>query len=364
MKRWLGTLAVLLLVGSPALVAALDAPHDQTFSEDGNCNNCHALWVASPGGQSDFNPGCASCHAAVANSRFGFPWSSSDQASPGRGGNHHSWTGAAVNPARGAKSPGNSALSRRLVDGALQCAVCHDPHTSAPENAPSSLDTSIPVGVGRPGSGSPTGTAQMTLVSPGTAPKGYRIKIQTAGAGGGSFVISHDFGLATPSWFNWSGGAWVPGSVSGPGKPYTNGADVALDDPAVTVRFTAGAAADDYWDFYVSYPFVRIMNAADELCLQCHAERKMGAVRVRGADPYIRPNGVRLFSHPVNEALNSNGKNYDRVVGAVLDADGAPQSTGDGNVTNDLTLTGGVVRCTSCHAPHNADSNSLTKDAR
>jgi predicted CXXCH cytochrome family protein len=34
------------------------------------------------------------------------------------------------------------------------------------------------------------------------------------------------------------------------------------------------------------------------------------------------------------------------------------------NATNDLVLNGGVVGCTTCHAAHNADSNSLTVDAR
>jgi hypothetical protein len=33
------------------------------------------------------------------------------------------------------------------------------------------------------------------------------------------------------------------------------------------------------------------------------------------------------------------------------------------NPTNDFVMRGGVVGCTTCHAVHNADSNSLTVDA-
>lgn len=362
MKRWygIGALAALVL-GSQAL-AGPDAPHDQTFG-DGNCYNCHALYTMSPGGVADYSQGCVSCHNTVVNSRRGFPWLSSDQASPGESGNQHSWSGMAVNPGRGARAPTASSVAQRLVDGKLQCSVCHDPHRAAPENTPRSLHTSIAVGTPVDESGGPAaGTARMTLVSPGTAAKGYRLKIQTANAGGGTFVVSHDFGLTTPSWFNWSGSAWVPGTVSGPGKPYVNGADVTLNDPAVSVRFTAGAVADNYWDFWVSYPFVRMPSGNDEFCLNCHFARDMDSRRVRGAHPTIRPDGVRRFSHPVGEAIGSNGKGYDRTVATVLDANGATQITGDGNPTNDLSFhAGGVVRCTTCHSVHNADSNSLTQ---
>jgi hypothetical protein len=196
----------------------------------------------------------------------------------------------------------------------------------------------------------------MTLVAPGAAAKAYRLKLQTVTAGGGTFVISHDFGLATPSWFNWSGSAWVIGTATGAGKPYVNDTDVALDDVAVQVKWTAGAAAGDYWDFYVSYPFLRASNEQDAFCGSCHGERFMGTTRVRGADPLYRPDGVRMFSHPVAVTM---------VAGDVLDANGAAQASGDGVGSNDLRLDGGsTVRCTTCHAVHNADSNSLTDDAR
>ncbi len=363
MKRWYGALGALAVGLAPAWAGAMDAPHDQTFTND-NCNNCHALFVVD-GTKVDSNAGCVACHNSLPSSSHGFPWLSSDQATPGESGNQHSWTGAAVNARYGARYPTNMAIANKLVNGRLQCATCHDPHHAAAQNAPGSRHTSIPIGFAVDEMGGPAaGTARMTLVDPGTAAKGYRIKIQTANAGGGTFVISHDFGLATPSWFNWSGSAWVPGTVSGPGKPYANGANVALNDPAVAVRFTAGAVADNYWDFYVSYPFLRVTNVEDAFCRQCHFDRFMSSVRVRGAEAHVnlRPDGVRRFSHPVNEALGSNGKGYDRTLATVLDANGAAQPAGDGNATNDLSFhAGGVVRCTTCHAVHNADSNSLTQ---
>ena len=137
--------------------------------------------------------------------------------------------------------------------------------------------------------------------------------------------------------------------------------DVKMPDPAVSVRFTAGAAPEDYWDFYVSYPFLRTTNVENAFCRQCHLDRFMTAVRARGADASFPVNGVRKFSHPVGEALGSNGFGHDRV-GAILDASGVVQSSGngDGISSNDLGLDGDVVRCTTCHAVHNADSNSLT----
>ena len=160
----------------------------------------------------------------------------------------------------------------------------------------------------------------------------------------------------------------VEGPVTGAGRPFVNGAYVELDVPGITVKWTAGARAGDYWDFYVGYPFLRMSNADDWSCYRCHAERVMNHVRARGDDRYYRPNGIKRFSHPVKVGLNVNGFGTDRTT--VLDADGtAGTSTTDGlagvqNDSNNLVMSGGVVRCTTCHAAHNADSNSLTVDPR
>ena len=77
---------------------------------------------------------------------------------------------------------------------------------------------------------------------------------------------------------------------------------------------------------------------------------------------HSRSSGVTLKSNPLASAPDRD---------VILDADGTvgESSTdalsGGANPSNDLVLgTGGVVGCTTCHAPHNADSNSLTVEVR
>lgn len=361
-NRRISILSAALVALAPAGAAALDAPHDQTFS-DGACANCHSLAITTPSGATNYTPGCTACHNARTTSRFGFPWLSGDQAASGVGGNHHTWTGFAQNPRTGSKGPSNADMQRQLVDGRIQCTVCHDPHVAAPDNADGRQHTSIAIGVAVDKTGGGTaGTGKMTLASvdPATLAKATRVQIQTVTAAGGTFILSHDFGLATPSWFNWVGGSWVAGTLDGPGQSFTNDTNVAIDDPMVLVRFGAGTAVGNYWDFWISYPFLRIALADATFCTDCHAERNQTAARVRGVDAAYLPNGVRKFSHPVGEGLNSNGLNRDRT--DPLDPTGVTQAAGDGNTSNDLVLPGGVVRCTTCHALHGGDSNSLSVD--
>jgi hypothetical protein len=361
--RWLECLAAAAVLLSPVLATAIDAPHDATFS-DGNCNNCHTMFDSSASGAADYDRACLSCHNSKPGGPSGFPWLTSDQARPGLGGNQHNWSAFAVNARLGTTAPASSTMSQHLVDGRLQCEVCHDPHKSAPENLPGARHTSIPVGTPVSQSGGPAGTAQMTLVAPGAVAKGYRVQILSVSAGGGTFIISHDFGLPTRSWFNWNGSAWVAGTATGPGGTYSNGATVALDDPAVTVSFSAGAVAGAYWDFFVAYPFLRVTMLSDTMCGGCHANRVLDIKKSGGLDSTVRPDGQRIFSHPVSVALGANGRNTDLTAAAMLDTGGQPQASGDGNVSNDLRLDAGIVRCTTCHAIHNADSNSLSVDVR
>ena len=95
-------------------------------------------------------------------------------------------------------------------------------------------------------------------------------------------------------------------------------------------------------------PFLRLDNAADALCLECHAPRDMTSVRTyTGSD----------LSHPVGQTLPSTSSYHN----PPLDVNGNPQPS-DGNTTNDFVLNGGVVRCTTCHGIHKTDSNSGTVD--
>lgn len=368
--RWPGIYAAILISGLPGLAVAADAPHDATFN-DSRCNNCHNLFQKSASGMADYTPGCIDCHNnRVTNPvygfgapSFGFPWPDTDQAVPGVKGSSHSWSGLANNPAHGATEPSPYGMYTELLDGKLQCSVCHDPHHAAQGADPSSLHVSIKGATAKSGG---TGSATMTVVAPGTTPKGYRLQVQTATDGaGGTFVISHDAGLGlSATWLNWVGGVWVAGTSTGPGKPYSIGAAVALDMPGTTVSWTDLADPGDYWSFYVSYPFLRLTNVDDAICISCHRERVMGFETAHGEDPSYLPDGKRMFSHPVGMGLNANGKGTDQPV--ILGTDGRPQ--GDAGSTdlasNRLVLDDGVVRCTTCHAIHNADSNSLTEDAR
>jgi hypothetical protein len=350
MKRILGTLAVLAVVAAPSLAAAgLDAPHDFSFATL-SCDNCHQMTTRSGSGRADFTLGCITCHN---NPGRAFPWSAADQAKPGVGGKHHNWSALASNPDRGATSPASGELDAKLVDGKLQCTVCHDAHRGAAANAPQSRKVSLALGVANLPTGG-SGTATMTVLTAGQSPISTRVKVSSAGG----FILSHDYGLAASTWFNWSGSAWTPGVDNGPGRAIVANTVYTLDDGVAQVRFSAVPPAGAYWDFTVSFPFVRVPAGADELCLDCHAARVMSSVRVRGED-YLRPNGTTLFSHPVGEALGSNGGGYDRTL--ILDANGASsQTTGDGVAHNDLVLRANTVMCTTCHAVHGADSNSLT----
>jgi predicted CXXCH cytochrome family protein len=355
--------------------AAIDAPHDGSSSpgiNSGNCSDCHSLHNGQGRGllnQPDTYALCSSCHNKVAaGGRLGFPWFTQDQAVPGSGGVHHRWDADATN--LGARVPATAAdapLAARVNanGGSLACSVCHDQHAANQANAPATaMHTSQPVGAGfNKESGSGTGALALAAVASGAVSKGYLVEIVTAGTNAtATFHVSHDNGA---SWFRCSAATTYSYVAEPAGFPCQAGPSAALDDPAVRVAFNAGAtgtsfAAGDRYRFYVSYPFLRAPNASAELCEDCHADRVMQHAAVEG------PNAgwTTSYSHPVGEALGGNGKGYDRA--GPLDANGAPQATGDANPTNDLHTFGSAatVRCLSCHSPHNADSNSQTTDAR
>ena len=352
--RGLELVAALALVTIASPARALDAPHDQTFST-GDCNNCHTLFDTTASGAKDSSRGCVTCHQQLAAPSLPLHWQAGGhQGAPGSTGNQHSWSGYAENPQRGAQSPPPANLAVRLVDGKLQCAVCHDIHTSSPSYAPSSKHTSIPVN-----SPVSAGGGSLTLSATGNAAMGWRVKIQA----GSKFILSHDFGLATPTWLVWSGSAWVKGTEADAGKSFLPlGSDITLDDGVTKIQIQGAPAVGTSWDFYVSFPFLRVSNVGDTFCYMCHAQRVMDHARAGGRDPSYPPDGKRVFSHPVSVSLNANGRGYDRALADVLDPDGSRQSVagGDGRPQNDLRFDGTVVRCTTCHSAHNAASNSLT----
>lgn len=362
-------LAALLALVAPAFAAALDAPHNtsqtQTTLVDG-CQACHQLHNAigtSLTTQVTITDACMSCHASVPGAgalhRLGFPWASGDQADlAAQTGSHHRWDATAINAGVGTTVPSDPEMAARVIAGRLECSVCHDPHISNKAFAPtSSMHTSIAVGAAVNETNAGGGSATLTLVAADSAlavARGYRIRVISAG----NVAASYDGGL---TWFRPTtntGAAWVADAAVPVGGPYLTTIDLSLQDPALRVRITAGASVGDYWDFYVSFPMLRSPNLTGSLCLTCHGERAQTYAEVRtGGD------GVKRFSHPVGAPLTANGLGYDRAI--PLDVDGGAQGAGDTNATNDLQVgSGGVIGCTSCHAPHNADSNSLTVDPR
>lgn len=345
--------ALLPMVGRADMVA----PHDRSFT-DGDCANCHTLSNATPLGGTDYSAGCNACHALQTGSSLAFP-KTDLEAKPGLKGTHHSWSGFADNAKAGAIPPPTYAFARRLADGRIQCITCHDLHNANADASPGGGNTSIPVGVARGPLAGATGNATLTLVNPGTdMTVGYRIRLQSAT----SFIISKTFRqVGGPTWLKWTG-AWVPGLVTDAGKTFTPGSPVIIEGD-LSVQFSTGGQAGDQYEFWVGYPGLRLTMRTNAICTFCHKPMNMRHQRVAGKDLGYQVDGVKTFSHPVGDALNANGLDTDRV--AILDANGLPQGGGDANATNDLVLEGGtVVRCTTCHSVHGADSNSLTVDPR
>jgi predicted CXXCH cytochrome family protein len=363
----IGLLAVCCTLAWAPPASAIDAPHDASFTT-GTCENCHKIHNATGSGtlvsQADNNTLCTSCHNPLASTpsgaRLGLPWNTEDQAFPGKSGQQHRWDALAATPAYGAKAPTDTEMLKRIRDGRIQCAACHDAHADVKAFDPTAMHVSIAAATNTAVTGG-NATMGMTLIAPtvgAPANNGYRLQVEfVQSTTQFRLAISHDRGA---NWLVRIGTAWSPGALGTGSTLYSTGTSVTLDDAAVVVTFTGTPSLGQYWDFYISYAHLRANNVADAMCLQCHADRKQDHNFVEGVGATL---GTTIFSHPVGVSLNINGKNYDR--GNVLDASGVNQINGDGNPTNNLTLDGsGFVQCTTCHNVHNADSNSLTTDAR
>lgn len=359
----LASAALLALAG---VAAALDAPHDGSFATSvTECQSCHKLH-GTVGGTllggyegipyTSNNHACLLCHDSAQpspNHLFTGGWSSGREAVPGTGGDQHKWSGSATS--LGARVPLDPAMSVNVVGGEIQCAVCHDAHgvrnatgSIQATFAPGSVHSSFKLGIDEAPTGGGTGTLRLVAII-GAKPAGYRIRISTGGENG-QFMLSHDYARATVAG---TAVTWL-----GP-YPYSTAADTTMpDDSAVKVRFGGTPTAGEEWQFYVSYPFLSTTNVGDAMCLDCHADRHQTAENVSGGgsigvNPVVL--GTTVFSHPVGETAAFTG---------APDADG---SNNDGNPTNDLKpvgSNGNRLGCTTCHAPHNADSNSLTVDVR
>ncbi len=343
-------LAVALVTIFPLRALGTDAPH--VFE---GCKDCH-VGHTSPGASLTKRDGnftlCNSCHTDTL-SPFKFPWTLAMQATPGSGGYSHRWDANATNATLGASPPLNVAMLSRLDNGNLQCSTCHDQHLS---------DAFATTGRGSPHIQTPyksfpaggSGTVTFTSAPSGFAAKSYLLQFTTGGAVGTAvFRVSNDNKIS-----------WVQTGV-------LTAASVTLTDGVVLAFGGTNFVATEEYKFYVSYPFLRADNTDGSMCVDCHRERNMTYQNVEGSNlthagtnqPIVL--GTTVFSHPVGQALNANSRGYDRASTAILDADGSLQTTGDVNKTNDLVVGAtGLVSCLTCHYPHNADSNSLSVDAR
>lgn len=359
------TLKLLVLSAAATLLwapgaGALDSPHNGTFlSAPASCDSCHTLHASAGGTLTKYssnNYACINCHGGGTgtNSPFTGDWLTGREAStatPGTGDSHN-WSrpmGTAALP------PQNADMAKYVPNDttAMQCAACHDVHGKRDATqsiqqslAPNSVHASYKydaVVAPEVGSG-----VSLILRKPAVGAKSQGYKIRTESTT--QFKISHDLGATWSGLINYN----------------NNLADVNLDDGTlVKVRFV-GAAAGAEWTFYISYPFLRTANDLDQMCLDCHRDRNMNHDCVKGVT--CTANGTtQYFSHPVGEALQTNDgtHNHDYDLAAPLDADGTAQNQPtEANPSNALNLVNGKVSCTTCHAPHNADSNSLSVDIR
>jgi predicted CXXCH cytochrome family protein len=375
----LATAALLLAV--PAW--GLDAPHDASSSPATTCTLCHVSHTSVGGtltsvyGNSNL---CFSCHNQPnVGTRLGFPWTAADQAVPGAGGRSHRWDADVTSAAHGARTPLNAEMAKRIDAGHLTCSVCHDEHGKAQQFGRGAAqhvftaDGKLALGSALSRTeGTGTGTLTLTSVAGPTAtrsgarPRAYRVRIASGGAAGSAtFVVSYDNGRS------WSS----PASTASPAV-----LDTDEGGAAVTVTFAgsfnAGAAADQWKQFTVAYPFLRVSNLDSAMCEDCHRDRVQSAACVEGSPTATNGAGESCgtssgiaYSHPSGASVVLQ-RSYDRASGGVpqpLDVNGVTQGQagGDPLATNKLTFdASNQVRCLTCHAPHNADSNSLSEDLR
>lgn len=343
-------LCFLLFVGT---AWATDPPHSGPKNPRA-CMACHVAHAAAGVSLTTVSGNanlCISCHTS-GGTASNKPFSSTMQAVPGVSGSSHRWDGAM--PA--VSSPSNtyglrpaSSLTTTTIRNALTikfsgitvCSVCHNPHTSA-------------------------SAAWDVFSGPYTGLKGG--DSGAASASGTTTTIVD----ATKSAF-WTENAWqnyyvrilssATASKVGQVRIISGNTTTML---TVASAYPAAIQSGDKYEI-VGRHFQITADDVNQMCEDCHYYRVQNHSRVEGGDAAYPANGTNVFSHPVGQSLNANGKGYDRT--APLDVNGVAQSgarsaTGGetpDNVSNNLVLdSSNTVRCLTCHKVHYSDSNGLS----
>ncbi len=337
MSRFLkisGMVGLVLLLHFGAAFA-LDVPH--AAPESVGCTSCHTLHNSLGSNltiQATNSALCKSCHTFTGTAST-LPFANSDQAKPGISGNSHSWSGlmpAISNPSniyglRATADLTNSAVKTRVTGSGniVICSACHDEHSQL--NAP--WDP-LSVSSSRGQTGTATGGSVSTLVDTSKA---------------------------------WTVNQWVNATVK-----IMSGPDSGL------VRRVTGNTANQL-TFQTSFPnpiaantsyylnsnrhFMRVVNNADQLCLDCHFYRNQSDVTTYTGTP---------LSHPINKALAAA-----KDPSQFFDIPHEPESAGfvpqtgtrgelnggtDTNFKNNIVLASDLgILCLSCHDMHYTGSS-------
>lgn len=337
---------IIYFVIIPSILFSVDPPHWSSVSIYEDCTStCHTSHssLGSPLTQAESNVNsCLSCHNSTGTAQE-LPISQVEEADPGNQGRHHSFNKNAIKPDYGAEIPQNNEMALRIMGSKVVCSTCHNQH-----NASQSIGGKPRISQAKKIAGSGTGTLSSSGVYNGTNGNWYLVEIDSPGSQA----------TATFRWSKDNGISWIQQGVNcGDGNP------VILDN-GVYVTFSGGASSfqvGDRWEFYGSYPFLRIPmdlgdNSSQKFCRDCHRSWTMTHTEVESYDGNIK-------SHPIGIGLNANGKGYDRA--SPLDGNGNPQGGlgEDGIVSNNYKMdSSGNLQCYTCHNVHYADSNTLTED--
>ena len=336
----IATLIITVTAVSP--VTASDPPHWLGAVDTTDCTNpCHTGHHAA-GSQltsSATNVNlCQSCHSSN-----NLPLDSAHEALPGVSGTTHAFGVATSNPTYGAQPPQNQAMSVRTPDNQVVCSTCHNQHAASPANHGTPRISAAQKVLAAGGSGSMTSSGTFT------GPEGAWYLVEVGSLTPRELMYTTD-----------NGGNWL-GPVS------FNYDEAASLGNGVEVTVTSGVAVTERWEFYATYPFLRVPldtgdnSSTEKFCRDCHRSWVMDHTATGGN---VNDYDGTYKSHPVGIALNANSGNYDRAV--PLDGNGLPLTGGadaDGNRSNDLRLdSSGNVQCLSCHGIHYADSNTESVD--